>query len=273
MKQKTTKRDVLITIVTVYVCFFTYFFLGRWMRGLFDNEFAGFFVSQVFLSVLAAAAAFFLKRTDLFHSDRSYLKKGWLSAGFLFFLMAIQVLVSVGKLFQITVTPAEVLLFLGQMILVGFSEEVLFRGLIQRAMHDHFGEGTLAQVLEAIILSGLLFGCTHLMNGFSSGVSFRAAGVQAMVTAFIGMYFGAIYFRTGKNIWYMIFLHAVYDMLGMIAGGRLGGTPTQSVLNMAESQSLVGMIEAAALYLCVTLFVLRPKKTEALLGKDEEQAV
>ena len=272
MNKKTTKKDVLITVVTAAVCLFLYLVMGRRILKLFQNDFAGYFAGQLFLAVLALGAAVFLKKTDLFRSEGRYLGKGWLSAGLLFVLLLLQLFLGLAEIVSATITGTELILFLGQMFLVGFGEEVLFRGLIQRTLHQYFGETDLRQVLTAVFFSGVIFGGVHLFNGVGAGIPFSAAAIQSVVNIFSGMYFGAIYYRTGKNIWYLIFLHAIYGMLGFIAGGRLTGNTPVNIMSAPSLESWAGYLIWIVVYSFVTLFVLRPKRTASLLKKEEDQA-
>lgn len=273
MNHMTTKKDVLITIAAVSVCLLLYLVFGRFIKNLFQNDFAGYFAGQLFLAVLALGAAVFLKKTDLFKSEGRYLSKGWLSAGLLFVLLLLQLLLGLPEIIKATITGTELILFLGQMFLVGFGEEVLFRGLIQRTLHRYFGETSVKQVLTAVFLSGAVFGGVHLLNGVGAKIPLASAVIQAVVNIFSGMYFGAIYYRTGKNIWYLIFLHAIYDMLGFIAGGRLSGNTPVNIMSAPSLEGWGGYLIWIAVYTLVTLFVLRPKKTAPLLKKEGDQTV
>ncbi|MBR3202200.1 MAG: hypothetical protein IKF60_01295, partial [Solobacterium sp.] len=74
--------------------------------------------------------------------------------------------------------------------------------------------------------------------------------------------------RTGKNLWFNILLHGLYDLAGMIVYGRFSGVPLSAMVSPSVSpqsfarQTLIYM----ALYLLPTLFILRPKKIQPLLS-------
>lgn len=271
MDHKTTKKDVFVTVAAAAICLFLYLILGKFIKNLFQNDFAGYFAAQLFLAVLAMAATVFLKKTDLFKPEGRYLGKGWLSAGLLFVMFLLWFFLGLSEIVHATITRTELTLFLGQMFLVGFGEEVLFRGLIQRTLHQYFEETSLKQVLTAIFLSGVIFGGVHLLNGVGAKIPWTAAVIQSVVNIFSGMYFGAIYYRTGKNIWYLISLHAMYDMLGFIAGGRLSGKTPVNIISAPSGDNWIGYFIWTAVYILVTLFVLRPKKTAPLLKKEDNQ--
>ena len=179
-----------------------------------------------------------------------------------------------GKLLEASASPAQWLFLLGQVALVGFCEELLFRGMIQRAFHRLFGEDSFSHVFLAVFCSGLIFGCAHLVN-LDRGNPPLAAVFQAGVNAFIGMYYCAVFFRTGKNIWYVAALHGLYDLVGMIANGRVNGASQSSVLNVGGGNLtgkavLFGILLWGLVYLLPTLFILRPKKIQPLLTKQPD---
>ncbi|MBO4265244.1 MAG: CPBP family intramembrane metalloprotease, partial [Clostridia bacterium] len=78
------------------------------------------------------------------------------------------------------VNPAQVLLLAGQCILVGFCEETLFRGIIQREFHDYFGEDSFKHVFLAILCAGIVFGLAHMIN-LDRGMQFMSVALQAEI--------------------------------------------------------------------------------------------
>ena len=273
METKTTLKDVLITIGAVFLCIVVFTTLGRQIRALIPNSFTAFFASELLLALEALFCTVVLRKTALFQSDPKAFQSGWLSAVPLFLILCLQLYVVLMTATAITVTPIELLLFFGHVFLVGFAEEVLFRGLIQRTLHAFFGERTRRQVLYAIFLAGVIFGSTHLINAMATRVNPGAVFRQALVTSFIGMYFGAVYFRTGKNIWYLIVLHALYDMNGMLMQGRLSGASIEDILSASRDMSPRVVAGWCIALLAVTLFVLRPKKMDPLLAKTDSSDV
>ena len=268
MKKKTQLKDVLITIAVSIASVLIYTSLGRKIRPLFTNDFAAYFASQTVLALLALLCVFFLKQMDLFKTDREAFKTGWMSAGFYGVLFILETVIAFLTAGGITVTIPELILFILQGFLIGFGEEVLFRGLIQRTIHSYIGEKTHRQVLLAVMISGVIFGMTHILNSLITGIDFAAISVQMAVTSFMGMYLGAIYYRTGKNIWYVIILHGLYDMLSMIVAGRLSGVTINEILSSSGNAGGIQMVIWIALYFGMTLLVLRPKKIEPLLDRE-----
>ena len=267
-------KDLVLSVAAACICVIVYHVFGHMIDGVIADDYLRTFLAEAVFAALVTGSVILLKKTDLFRSDPALLKSGWTSTGFLFLVLSVLGLLGFAKLLNgASITPVQWLLMIGHVILVGFCEEVLFRGMIQRALHGLFGEDSFAHVLLAVFCAGIIFGCTHLIN-MDRGNPMLSSVFQAGVTCFMGMYLGAIYYRTGKNIWYTIFLHSLYDFLGMIVNGRANGSTLSSVLSPSGSSLTVeGVMLAISVwgivYFLNTLFILRPKKVEPLLAKGE----
>lgn len=277
MRTKENLRQVLYAIIATVICLAAYKLTGRYIAKAFTNEFVSYFIAQLFFAAYVTIALIVLKKLYILKPDNSYMKKGWSSAGFMIFVICFYMFWSLANLATATAAWWEALLMVLHALLVGYCEEVLFRGLIQRSLHDYIGERTWKDVFIVMLISGFIFGAVHLTNGLSADVGFKAAAFQAAVTSFMGMYLGAIYFRTGKNLPYVILLHGIYDLVGFIMGGRLNNQALASSMSEYGSSGPEGILFWGGIYLLVILFVLRPKKVNPLLstdsGSDDSAAV
>jgi membrane protease YdiL (CAAX protease family) len=104
-------------------------------------------------------------------------------------------------------------LFLGT-LLVGFSEELLVRGIVVTSLLDN----GYSIVLTGII-SSILFGVLHFINYFN-GQSFRITLVQVASTALTGINFFVLFIISG-TLWVPILLHAIFDFSLLVQGGEL----------------------------------------------------
>ena len=274
MKRESGK-SVLMTIAVALVSIFSYHIAGTLISGFVSDEFLSTFLAELFFAAVILAAVLLLKQKDLFHSDPALLKSGWKSAGLLIVIIAAFGILGLVELLNVKITPLQWALFVAQILLVGFAEEVLFRGLIQRSLHRFFGEDSRANVFKAIVCTGIIFGLAHLVN-MDRGNPILATVLQAGVNCFAGMYYCAVFFRTGKNIKYLILLHALYDYVGMVVNGRLRGESINTVLNIGHGALTVqsvalGILLWGGIYLLSTIFILRPSKLNPLLTNSEEQ--
>ncbi len=119
--------------------------------------------------------------------------------------------------------PASVMLMvLFNTALVGFSEEVMFRGIFYSALRDRL------KIWPAIIWTSLVFGAVHVLNGILTG-DYGAASVQALAAVTSGLVFMAIRLRTG-SLWVAIVYHALWDwVLFVAAAGQAEPAPEQAV--------------------------------------------
>ena len=121
--------------------------------------------------------------------------------------------------------PVSVTLFiLANTMLVGWSEEVMFRGVWLRGLFRSHG------IWVAIIGSSLIFGAIHVLNVFLTG-DLRGALLQAGAAFLSGVFLAAVRLRTG-SLWSGIFLHGMWDAGTFLvaAGATATATPAPTAL-------------------------------------------
>lgn len=155
------------------------------------------------------------------------------------------------------VSPVEIFFFAATMFLIGWTEELIFRGVILNLFLERF-QKTQGGILSAILLSGVLFGAVHLTNVFQ-GVTLISAAVQALEGALLGIILGAVYVRTG-NIWLVIAYHATVDFAGLMGSGIFGAGSTVEQINQMSAVNLI----AVPILLIPCIVLLRPKKLREL---------
>ena len=272
--QNNKGKDVLLTIVAALAATVVYHLAGKAISDVIADEFLSTFLSELLFAGLALGTAVALKQTSIFSCDWKHLKSGWTAS---LPLVALMLMFTPGAIFNALDSKETVvhwLLFICQMLLVGFAEEVLFRGLIQRSFHRFFGEDSYLHVVLAVFSTGAVFGLAHLIN-MDRGNPLLAALMQGLINIPLGALYCAIYYRTGKNIWYMIAIHALYDLNGMLSSGRMNGATVDTVLNVGDGtltlrSVLVGFLVYSAVFAPIVLFILRPKKIEPLLSNEQE---
>jgi len=122
--------------------------------------------------------------------------------------------------------PNSVVVFiLINTLLVGVSEELMFRGILFGASLTKFS------IWKSIWIASIIFGVIHLSNGFLTG-DFTAASVQAMQAIFAGVWFLAIRIRTG-SIFPVIIIHGLWDFSIFIMSWGVEPTalPEQSLIS------------------------------------------
>ena len=84
-----------------------------------------------------------------------------------------------------------------------------------------------------------------------------------------GVYFAAIYCRTGKNTWFLILVHGLYDFAGLNLGAFLSAQAIKPAPELDFKRALSGFLFWAAIYGVSTAIILRTKKIKPLLDAVE----
>ena len=112
--------------------------------------------------------------------------------------------------------PPQVLMFVFiNTMLVGISEELMFRGLIFYGALTKFG------IRSAILITSIWFGSVHALNGFLTG-DFTSAAAQALAATLSGVWFMAIRLRT-NSVYPGMIIHGLWDF-GVFILSRSGKT-------------------------------------------------
>jgi membrane protease YdiL (CAAX protease family) len=114
--------------------------------------------------------------------------------------------------------PSSLFISLGMMVLIAFSEEVIFRGYILSNLLESFSNKWLALGISAILFAALHFG--------NPGIS-----ALAVVNLFLaGLLLGINYIYT-RNLWFSILFHFSWNFFqGPILGCRVSGLSLPSLL-------------------------------------------
>jgi membrane protease YdiL (CAAX protease family) len=153
--------------------------------------------------------------------------------------------------------PASVTLFiLANTLMVGWSEEVMFRGIWLRGLFRSFG------IWVAIIGSSLIFGAMHVLNIFLTG-DLRGAVVQAIAAFLSGVFLAAVRLRTG-SLWTGIVLHGLWDAGTFLVAA--GGTAATEAQVPATGLGDYGSVVMSLPLLLLGLFFLRHAGRD--YGKD-----
>ena len=139
-------------------------------------------------------------------------------------------------------------------IFVGVAEEFLCRGWLQNEFIERYSDNK-NNVIISIVLSSLVFGFMHIMN-LGTQTVFETI-LQVINAVALGLLLGSIYYKT-KNIWSVIFLHALYDFAIFLGEMNLVkdctyNTPTFGVTLV----NCFGIIVVSAIWVLSAILVLR----------------
>jgi hypothetical protein len=88
----------------------------------------------------------------------------------------------------------------------GFLEELLWRGYVMNRLMDLLGKQTKLNWMIVILLSAVIFGLGHGYQGT----------MGMLKTGAIGGLFGVTYLVVGRNLWPLIFAHALIDSIDFV---------------------------------------------------------
>lgn len=156
---------------------------------------------------------------------------------------------------------AAAVFFILTMFLIGFAEETVFRGAISTAIFEKYATDY-SGAWFSVIVSGLLFGAMHMINGITLG-SFDGVFVQCVAAMAMGMMLTAVYYRSG-SLWAVIFLHAALDFAALLSGMFESSGSIDSVIGSYSSANLVAVFP----YIGVTAFLMRPSKMKPIVSYE-----
>ena len=140
------------------------------------------------------------------------------------------------------------LFYVISMCCVGFLEEVIFRGLLFRAMEKD-------NVKTAIIVSAVTFGLGHIVNLFNgSGRDLASSAFQIVFAIMVGFVLVLIFYRGGSLIPCIVF-HSINNALGAFEAEGTMDPKLEMTLNAA----LIIVVLGGYLFYLTKAF---PKKAE-----------
>ena len=167
-------------------------------------------VTLPILIVLSVVLYLFVKKNGL--SEKYGLCKPSIPATKMLFYIPIFLLLSVNLWYGavLNATLLETVLYVLCMICVGFLEEMIFRGLLFKAM---IKDG----VKSAIIVSSVTFGIGHIVNLVNgSGAELLENILQVLYAVAAGFMFVMIFYKT-KSMIVCIAMHSIFNSLSAFA--------------------------------------------------------
>ena len=216
------------------------------LASIGDNVSADLGIEKIItLPILIAMSAilyFFVRKNGL--TEKYGLCRPKLPAAKMLYYIPLIVLLTANLWYGVTInmSPLETVLYILAMFCVGFLEELIFRGLLFRAMAK---DG----VKSAIIVSSVTFGIGHIVNLINgSGAELLPNLLQVMYAVAVGFAFVMIYCRTGSLL-PCIIVHSVFNGLSAFANEAVM-TPRRQII----SGGLLAVIAGGyALYLALAV--------------------
>lgn len=174
----------------------------------------------IFMLIYSTVLFIWMKKHGLYEKY-GFCKPAVRARAFLYYIPLIAV-VSCNLWFGVTMNfpPVETALYIGSMFCVGFAEEVIFRGVLFKAMCKD-------NVKSAIIVSSLTFGIGHMINLINgSGAEFLPNLCQVCYAIAGGFMFVAMFYKS-KSLLACIIAHSTMNSLSAFSNEASRGDVAQ----------------------------------------------
>jgi membrane protease YdiL (CAAX protease family) len=154
--------------------------------------------------------------------------------------------------------PTLFVIFIFLYLSIGFFEEALFRGYVQGFLMRRWGD-SYGRMLLSVLLTNLIFGGAHLTNLILGRTTPLYAASQLVYAFFFGVFFSALYIRSG-SLFPGIGLHMVFDFMANLDAFVPGAPPRSEIVRSATPEAAwIGILVTLPLLL-IGLFYLRKSK-------------
>ncbi len=278
LRKHAVKHPIIFGSFVIFAFWFVMFATSI-LIGLFGPKFLltnGDYLVQLSVECFVALAGIGLVAlfgyNHIWSEKKKGLLSGFLTGGYFIYVQITALLACLLELLDrynqngsLTMQPAwYILIYIACFLLVGFTEEVFFRGLVANFLFDKHAKNP-AGVWTATVWSGLLFGLMHLINLFSMQDVNSVVGVLVQVVSVtaMGMALTAIYYRT-RNIWVVVLLHAFNNIWAGFSSGFFDGASLTETIGSYSPIQCIGAIP----FIIVTLVLLKPKKLREIIPEQ-----
>ncbi len=146
-------------------------------------------------------------------------------------------------------------------LMIGFTEEAIYRGVIYGVLKDR-------NPLGAMVISSLLFGSAHLVNFIGFPIDLGMMIITVLYTGSIGFLFTAIY-RVTQSFSGIVLLHALYNYFIMISF-PLEESLTPEAFSLEVLGTYVVLIGIIIAWSCGILWYDKRKKSRGITNYTGE---
>ena len=274
-KDKGKKRlNIFVYFFIMILVFLLILILQQYISALFSDtitylKFGEDALFEIIWAGLVLVVLLLFKNKYVFTQERTTFAKGFkyilpevILSGIFFLLLGVRVLIS-GSVSIFVI--ANLLIWC---IFIGIVEEFLCRGWLLNEFLERYGDSKKGIILS-IILSALIFGGVHFINvSETQGLIDTVFQVINATTA--GVFLALVYYKT-KNIWLVVFSHALWDFSVMIAQTTVvtecyvNGTPSTAIVVADILQSVICAL--GYLFLCYWLY----RQTDLYEGNKDKK--
>ena len=205
-------------------------------------------VTLPILIILSFVLFFFISKNKLY--NKYGLCKSKVNHSKMLFYIPLIILITANLWYGVALnfTCLETVFYILSMFCVGFLEEMIFRGLLFKAMEQN-------DVKSAIIVSSVTFGIGHIVNLINgSGANLISNLLQVVYAMAIGFTFVMIFYKT-KSILPCIMTHSIFNALSAFSN---------EAIMIPQNEIISGIIITiiAGVYALYIAFMIKEKDKE-----------
>lgn len=205
-------------------------------------------VTLPILIILSFILFFFIRKNKLY--NKYGLCKSKVNHSKMLFYIPLIILITTNLWYGVALnfTCLETVFYILSMFCVGFLEEMIFRGLLFKAMEQN-------DVKSAIIVSSVTFGIGHIVNLINgSGANLISNLLQVVYAMAIGFTFVMIFYKT-KSILPCIMTHSIFNALSAFSN---------EAIMIPQNEIISGIIITiiAGVYALYITFMIKEKDKE-----------
>ena len=205
-------------------------------------------VTLPILIILSFVLFFFISKNKLY--NKNGLCKSNVNHSKMLFYIPLIILITTNLWYGVALnfTCLETVFYILSMFCVGFLEEMIFRGLLFKAMEQN-------DVKSAIIVSSVTFGIGHIVNLINgSGANLISNLLQVVYAMAIGFTFVMIFYKT-KSILPCIMTHSIFNALSAFSN---------EAIMIPQNEIISGIIITiiAGVYALYITFMIKEKDKE-----------
>ena len=137
-------------------------------------------------------------------------------------------------------SPLQLLTLLGVMVLLGFVEEGIFRGVL------FYGLSTKLAPFFTVFISALIFGLFHFVNLFT-GAEFATTVFQAIHAFAMGFLYASLRLKIGA-IWPLMIMHGLWDFSLFVLSSTVNHTQDNVSLSAGLSIAIPSLLYGLFVY-------------------------
>ena len=205
-------------------------------------------VTLPILIILSFVLFFFISKNKLY--NKYGLCKSNVNHSKMLFYIPLIILITTNLWYGVALnfTCLETVFYILSMFCVGFLEEMIFRGLLFKAMEQN-------DVKSAIIVSSVTFGIGHIVNLINgSGANLISNLLQVVYAMAIGFTFVMIFYKT-KSILPCIMTHSIFNALSAFSNEAI-------MIHQNEIISGIIITIIAGVYALYITFMIKEKDKE-----------